>query len=227
MKKKLIPALSLMLVAAVAHADDPTPPQPSSRQVAEAAQGFYDRVDTLQARFTQQYHHRIYQRTQTSTGRLRFDDAGRMRFDYDAPNGKVIVSNGENLVAYEPGDQGEAGQFVKTPVSEDGLHSGFAFLTGRARIMDDYRVRLLDAERYGWSGHVLELRPRAEDPNARRILLYVDGREATFGVVHKIRIDDHEGNRNQFTLRSMQLNRGLGAGAFRYTPPAGSRRIGA
>jgi len=224
MKRHAFTALSLFLVAAIAHADDAEPP--SARSVAEAAQGFYDRVDSLEARFTQRYHHRIYQRTQTSNGRLRVGDAGRMRFDYDAPNGKVIVSNGVNLVAYEPGESGP-GQYLKAPVSEDGLHSGFAFLTGRAHILDDYRVRLLDNERYRWRGHVLELRPRAADPNVRRILLYVDGRSDTFGVVHRVRIDDHEGNRNQFTLRSMRLNRGFGDQAFRFTPPSGARRVGA
>lgn len=224
MKRHALTALSLFLVATIAHADDAEPP--SARSVAEAAQSFYDRVDTLEARFTQRYHHRIYQRTQTSNGRLRVGDAGRMRFDYDAPNGKVIVSNGVNLVAYEPGESG-AGQYLKAPISEDGLHSGFAFLTGRARILDDYRVRLLDNERYRWRGHVLELRPRQADPNVRRILLFVDGRTDTFGVVHRVRIDDHEGNRNQFTLRSMRLNRGLGDRAFRFTPPSGARRVGA
>ncbi len=224
MKRHIFSALSLFLVAAIAHADAPEPP--NARTVAEAAQGFYDQVDTLEARFSQRYHHRIYQRTQTSTGRLRFDDAGRMRFDYDAPNGKVIVSNGVNLVAYEPTDGHGPGQYVKTPVSEDGLHSGFAFLTGRARIMDDYRVRLLNNERYNWRGHVLELRPRAADPNVRRIILFVDGRTDTFGVVHRVRIDDHEGNQNQLTLRSMRLNRDLGASAFRFTPPSGARRVG-
>jgi len=223
MKRHVFTALSLFLIAAIAHADDPE--APSARSVADAAQGFYDRVDTLEARFSQRYHHRIYQRTQTSNGRLRFDDAGRMRFDYDAPNGKVIVSNGVNLVAYEPGERG-AGQYLKAPVSENGLHSGFAFLTGRARILDDYRVRLLNNERYHWRGHVLELRPRAADPNVRRILLFVDGRTDTFGVVHRVRIDDHEGNQNQFTLRSMRLNRGLGSAAFRFTPPTDARRVG-
>lgn len=224
MTRHTLTALSLFLIAAVAHADATEPP--SARSVADAAQSFYDRVDTLEARFSQRYHHRIYQRTQTSTGRLRFDDVGRMRFDYDAPNGKVIVSNGVNLVAYEPGEGG-AGQYLKAPVSEDGLHSGFAFLTGQARILDDYRVRLLDNERYRWRGHVLELRPRAADPNVRRILLFVDGRTDTFGVVHRVRIDDHEGNQNQFTLRSMRLNRGLGDQAFSFRPPAGARRVGA
>jgi outer membrane lipoprotein carrier protein len=223
MTRHAFPALALFLVAAIAHADDPEPP--SARSVADAAQGFYDRVDTLEARFDQRYHHRIYQRTQTSSGRLRVGEAGRMRFDYDAPNGKIIVSNGVNLVAYEPGESG-AGQYVKTPVSEDGLHSGFAFLTGRARILDDYRVRLLNNERYRWRGHVLELRPRAADPNIRRILLFVDGRSDTFGVVHRVRIDDHEGNQNQLTLRSMRLNRGFGDQAFHFTPPSGARRVG-
>ena len=225
MKRRIFSALPLILVAAIAHADGPEPPD--ARAVAEAAQRFYDQVDTLEARFRQRYHHRIYQRTQTSTGRLRFDGSGRMRFDYDNPNGKVIVSDGVNLVAYEPSDGLGPGQYVKTSVSEDGLHSGFAFLTGRARILEDYRVRLLDNQRFRWRGHVLELRPRAQDPNLRRVLLFIDGRSETFGVVHRVRIDDHEGNQNQLTLRSMRLNRDLGPSAFRFEPPAGARRVGA
>ena len=213
--------VALAWVGSVASADAPAQ---SSRDVASAVQSFYDSVDTAQARFRQTYRNRLYQRTQRSTGLLRFDDSGRMRFDYDAPNAKVVVSNGRTLTAYEPGVAGEPGQYVKAPVSEDGLHSGFAFLTGRARIGEDYRYRLLDAERYGWRGHVLELRPKVADPQVRRILLFVDSRAPTYGVVHRVRIDDHDSNSNLFSLGSLRLNRGLAESTFHYAPPANARR---
>ena len=197
-----------------------------ARQVARQVQAFYDQTDTLQARFTQTYYHRLYRRYQRSRGRLVFDKPGRMRFDYDRPNGKVLVSAGGYLTAYEPGDDGEPGQYVKASVAGNAVPSAFAFLTGEARLLDDYRVALLDARRYRWSGHILELRPRRPDPRIRRILLYVDGDPARAGVVHRIRIDDHDGNRNKFELRRMRFNRDVPERVFRYAPPRGSRRVG-
>lgn len=207
------------------HAPDRAAPEPSAVRVARQVQAFYDQTDTLQARFTQTYYHRLYRRYQRSQGRLLFDKPGRMRFDYDRPNGKVIVSDGAHMTAYEPGDDGQPGQYVKTAVGSHALPSAFGFLTGEARLLDDYRVALLDARRYRWSGTILELRPRRPNPQIRRILLYVDGDPARAGVVHRLRIDDHDGNRNKFELRRMRFNRELSPRRFAYAPPAGSRRL--
>lgn len=148
-----------------------------------------------------------------------------MRFDYDRPNGKVIVSDGNYFTAYEPGDDGEAGQFVKAPVGDSSLPRAFGFLTGQGRILDDYRVSLLDSAAYRWSGPVLELRPRRADPQIRRVLLYVDGDSRRPGVVHRIRIDDHDGNRNKFEMRTMRFNRDFSASRFAYNPPRNAHRI--
>ncbi len=219
--------LSCFVITGFAAAQRATP-QPTTAnavRVARQVQAFYDQTDSLQARFTQTYYHRLYRRYQRSTGRLLFDKPGRMRFDYDRPNGKVVVSDGSHLTAYEPGDHGEPGQYVKTTIGNNALPAAFGFLTGQARILDDYRVRLLDARSYRWSGHILELRPRRPNPRIRRILLYVDGDPARAGVVHRLRVDDHEGNRNKFELRRMRFNRDLPERAFRYAPPRGSRRI--
>ncbi|MEM9070645.1 MAG: outer membrane lipoprotein carrier protein LolA [Myxococcota bacterium] len=198
----------------------------SAHQVAREVQAFYDQTDTFQARFTQTYYHRLYQRYQRSRGELAFDKPGRMRFDYDRPNGKVIVSDGRHMTAFEPGDDGDPGQYVKAEMGSNALPAAFGFLTGQGgRILDDYRVRLLNAEDYRWSGEVLELRPRDSDPRIFRILLYVDGDSRRAGVVHRIRIDDHEGNRNHFQLRRMRFNRDIPARRFRYAPPSGSIRL--
>ena len=198
--------------------------QPSDvRTVSARVQAFYDQTETLSARFQQRYASRVYRRSQRAAGRLVFDKPGRMRFDYD--NGKVVVSNGRTLTAYEPGDEGERGQYAQSRVSDDELSSGFAFLTGRARIRQDYRTRLLNAAQYRWRGHILELRPRVADPRVARIILYVDARRGAEGVVHRLRFIDHEGNHNTFTMMGMRFNENVAEDHFVYTPPSGSHRI--
>lgn len=198
------------------------PMSPASR-IAAQVQSFYDRTDTFQTRFSQTYFHAAYRRTERANGELVLDKPGRMRFDYDG--GKVLVSSGTYLTMFDPGDAGEAGQYMKMRSSEDSLHQGFGFLMGSTRIDEDYSYRLLDAQRYGWNGSVLELRPRSSDPRVSRVLLYVDARSGREGVVHRIRIDDHEGNRNTLTFRRMRFNRPVAAARFRYSPPLGSIRM--
>lgn len=191
-----------------------------ARTVAAAVQAFYAQTDTLEARFTQTHHHRVYARTQRSTGRLVLDKPGRLRFDYD--DGKVFLSDGRHFVAYEPGDAGEPGQYAKNAVGASEVPAAFAFLTGDARV-SDYRTRLLSGRSHGWSGPVLELVPRARDPQVRRLVLFVDARLP--GVVHRLRVEDHEGNTNQFELRDVRYDRPVDAARFRFLPPVGSRRV--
>ena len=193
------------------------------RRVAAQVQAFYDQTDTLQARFRQLHYHRLYDRRQSASGRLVLDKPGRLRFDYEG--GKVFVSDGRFLTAYEPGEEGAPGQYVKSPVGEDAIPGAFAFLTGEGRLDRDYTLRLLDADAWRWDGAVLELRPRRPDPQVRRVVLYVDGDPRRAGVVHRIFVQDHEGNRNLFAFHRMRFNRDVSEGRFAFQPPRGARRI--
>lgn len=192
-------------------------------RVAARVQAFYDRTGSLEASFTQSYWHALHRTTQRASGTMALDRPGRIRFDY--ANGKVVASGGRYVTVYEPGDDAEPGQYVKTRTSEESMSSAFGFIMGTARIDEDYTTRLLDAGRYRWSGDVLELRPRTADARVARVLLYVDSRPGREGVVHRLRIDDHDGNRNTLTLRSMRFNRDLGPDRFVFQPPAGSIRM--
>ncbi len=228
---RTIPTLILCLcIASIAAADPPesavglsAPSVDSTLGVAARVQAFYDRTDTLQARFAQSYWHALHRSTQRASGTLVLDQPGRMRFDY--ADGKVVASGGSYVTVYEPGEGGEPGQYAKVRSSEESLSSAFAFVMGTARIADDYHARLLDSARYGWRGDVLELRPRVADPRVRRILLYVDAREGLEGVVHRMRIDDHDGNRNTLTLSGLRFNVEVPSSRFAFNPPAGSTRM--
>lgn len=194
--------------------------------VAGWVQRFYDQTTTLQTSFFQTYYHRMYRRYQRSAGRLRVSKPGRIRFDYARPNGKVIVSDGRLLTLYQPDEENGAGQHVVRPVGEVALPAAFSFLTGEGDLRADYRTRLLSASAYRFRGQILELRPRTLDPNIRRVLLYVDGHASRRGVVHRLRIDDPEGNRNKFEFRRLRFNRSIADDTFAWRPPRGSRPIG-
>lgn len=212
-------------VGSTAPAAAEAPPHADARQVAARVQAFYDQTRNVQARFYQTYYHRLYGRYQRSRGHVAFEKPGRFRFDYARPNGKVIANDGRQLVMYEPGDDGGSGQHAVRDAGRAALPDAFGFLTGTTALGRDFHLRLLDARRWGFDGHVLELRPRQAKAHYRRIILYVDADPKRAGVVHKVRIDDHEGNRNKLELYGMRFNRSLQDGRFAFVPPASSRPI--
>lgn len=195
--------------------------------VAASVQTFYERTKSLRTRFHQTYFHRIYERYDRSEGRVVFSKPGKMRWDYDRPNGKVIVSDGRRLLVYEPGEGREPGQLFEQELSENQLPQVFAFLTGTARLEESFAFRLLDPRRQGFeAGYVLELRPRQATPNYERILFFVAKQEGRpIGVVRRVLIVDSAGNRNRFDFSEMSFNADAADSTFRFAPPANTRRV--
>jgi outer membrane lipoprotein carrier protein len=192
--------------------------------VAARVQTFYDQTTTVQANFQQHFWNRAYDRTQSSHGTVSIQRPGRIRFDYTSPRGKVVVSTPEGFVYYEPGEDGSAGQYMRG--SSEGASVALGFLTGTARLDRDFTLALLPT-RAGAPANtdVLELTPRAADPHFRRVLLYVDQRAATAGVVQRVSIEDHDGNWNRFDFNRPRFNVELPASTFVFTPPSGAREM--
>ncbi len=202
---------------------------PDARTLAAQVQAFYDQTTTVQADFFQTYYHKLYDRYDRSRGTVTFKKPGKMRWDYAQPNGKIIVSDGQRLLVYEPGDHGGPGQLFEQPMNQQQLPAAFSFLTGAGRLENDFTFRLLDPRRQGFSGgYVLELRPRQPTPQYDRILFYVrmvgqGGRQA--GIVQRVLIVDSSGNRNRFDFHGLRFNRNVPDSRFHFEPPAGTRRV--
>lgn len=196
----------------------------TAAEIASAVQTFYDQTTGVRVRFQQDYWANVYHRTTTSRGNLVISRPGRIRFDYTSPSGKVVVSNGTTFTYYEPGEEGETGQYWTG--AADGASTGLGFLTGTARISTDYRASLGE-RRAGTSDDVdvLELVPRRADPHIARLRLYVSNVEATRGVVRRVGIGDHEANWNTFTFSGMEFPDSIAGSTFDYAPPSGAREI--
>ena len=141
-------------------------------------QAFYDQTKSVEATFHQTYFHRLYDKYDRSAGTVEFQKPGKMRWDYAAPNGKVIVSNGKRLLDLRAG----RGQRARSGLRA--RHQRVASCRRRSRSSparaswtNDFTFRLLDAAQQGFAGgYVLELMPKEKSPHYERILFYVDGR---------------------------------------------------
>jgi outer membrane lipoprotein carrier protein len=195
--------------------------------VAALVQAFYDQTRSVEADFHQTYFNKLYGTYDRSRGQVKFQKPGKMRWDYAAPNGKVIASGGKRLVVYEPGEgEGDPGQVFERGIADSELLQALAFLTGSGKLSDDFTFRLLDPAKQGFSaGYVLELMPKKPNPNFERILFYVDGDQKRAGLVHRVLIIDGTGNRNRFDFSKPRFNRTIEAKMFAYQAPKGARRV--
>jgi len=195
-------------------------------QVAATVQSFYDQTKDLSAHFQQTYFNKIYSRTERSQGQVVFKKPGKMRWDYEKPNGKVIVADGKKLLVYEPGQEGEPNQILEQQMGNAQLSNAMAFLMGTGRLADDFSFRELDPTHKQYpGGAVLELQPRKPTPHYARIVFYVSFDPQTRGLVQRIVIIDHNGNRNRFDFSKLKFNGQVPDSRFQFKPPAGTRRV--
>ena len=198
--------------------------------IVTLVQTFYDQTKTLQAEFQQTRYTRLYDRYDRANGKVVFKKPGKMRWDYAQPNGQVFVSNGKQLLIYQPPEEGEKrGQLIERAVDEDQLPSAFSFLTGSGNLEKDFEVRLLEHDNEKFEdGYVLQLIPRRPTPNYEQLVFYVrtlthGGKRA--GVVQRVLIIDSAGNRNRFDFSKLKFNRDVPDKRFSYRPPKGTERV--
>lgn len=196
-----------------------------AKSVAAAVQSFYDQTTTVSAEFQQSYFFKLYQRYEKSKGKVVFQRPGKMRWDYEAPHGKVIVSDAKTLTVYEPGEKGQKGQAFKQNVSDAKLPAAMGFLLGKGDLNKDFDVRLIHSDKLKYDGHVLELRPKKTSPHYKRIVFFVSASDKSQGVVQRVLVLDHEGNRNKFDFSNLRFNKKLGSTTFSWKPPAGTRIV--
>ena len=212
-----------------AAAQENTAQQSSSeaKDIAATVQSFYNQTSGVEAAFHQTYVHKLYNKTERSKGKVLFVKPGKMRWDYAKPNGKVIVTDAEKLLVFEPGDKGEEAQLFESTISEESLPAAFSFLTGAGKLEDNFVFSLVDSKKAGFDkGDVLQLRPKKPSPQYERVLLYVlskDGKST--GIVQRVLIVDNQGNRNRFDFSKFKWNPKSTSKSFKLKVPKGTRRI--
>lgn len=177
---------------------------------------YYNSYSDYTAEFVQTTSHKMFTgKLKRAYGHVKFKKGGLMRWEYNRPEKKFFIYDGQILWVYEP----EVPQIFEGAADTERLRRALAFLTGEGNILKEYRTKTLSSKKFGFDeGHVLGLWPKDKTSPFEHVELYLD--KSTFQVVRSV-VVDRQGNRNRFDFFNMEKNKGLHESVFRFKKPPG------
>jgi outer membrane lipoprotein carrier protein len=199
----------------------PATPRLDVAAVVDRVQKRYDGAEDFRAKFNQTLTNAAFKRKTSSTGEVLLKKPGRMRWNYQTPDPKMYLADGDTLWLYEPEDK----QAFKQDLKTSQLPAALAFLTGKGKLAAEFDISFAKDARVGSPGdYVLALSPKQPQSTVKAIRFVVD--PTTFQVRQSM-ITDGQGNTNDLLFTDIRINTKLGDGTFRWAPPTGTRVIDA
>lgn len=215
------------ILAQVLHPDaseaEPQSPEKSEEAIAaqkaaapyiDSMQNYYDKAITYSAGFTQDYE-TVDGIKKNSSGTVWFKKPGLMRWDYQKPESRFLLSDGKNFWSWEPNYR----QYCRQDLDKSQLPSALSFLSGTGSIRDDFTVSLDKVKGQQVS---LKLIPKEASISFAQIdfeLLMPNAK------VFRVTIHDAMGNINRITLKQPEINAPLEDSSFRFAPPSDAKHI--
>lgn len=206
--------LASILAAAFGGALTAAQALPPAQDVAAALQKKYDTVRDFSADFVHVYEGGVLRRKSTESGTVFIKKPGKMRWNYEKPEKKLFVADGQKIYLYVPADK----QVMVSPVpKEDEATSAVLFLMGKGNLTRDFTVRHGDegtADTY-----VLHLRPRIRQAEYDWLQITVD--RGTLQI-RELTAADAQGGRSTFRFSNFKENTGVADKTFAFTIPRGT-----
>ena|SRR5438093_3998028 len=195
--------LSLLLVLSPA-----TPAQKKdANTLADGVDQTFAKMRDFSADFVHTFEDSLNQKRQEK-GHLSLARDRKMRWEYNYPEEKLLVSNGKTVYWFEPAVQQVTRDDVKN-ISDDQIP--MMFLVGRSGLRDQFKQIDL------FGTQVLRLTPRRKS-DLRQIEIEVD--PASY-LVHRLVLAYSDGSRSEFMFTNIRTNIGLDPELFEFKVPSG------
>lgn len=185
-----------------------------ARKYVDAVQAYYDAAKTYSASFVQDYV-TVDGVKKPSSGVVWFKKPGLMRWDYEKPEARFLISDGDFFWSWEPVYR----QYCKQDLKASQLPTALTFLSGQGKIEDDFNVAV---EKVDGSRVTLRLTPKKSSLSYTKILFEILMPTAK---VYRVTIYDAMGNANKITFKSPEINAELDDSSFKFAPPADASHI--
>ena len=185
-------------------------------QLLKAVETRYNRARTVQVLFEQTY---IVQGrpNKTESGELFLRKPGRMRWQYEAPKGKLFLSDGKQVYLYTPASNRV--EKMKFRGSDD-LRAPLAFLLGE---LDFWR----DFQRFISRPEGADVRITAEPKSDQAPYTEVEFVVTPSNAIRYLRITGQDRSVMEFRFAGEKLNPALAESLFRFAPPPGAEIVDA
>lgn len=193
-------------------------PAPADQTTAlvTKVQAFYDKTQSFESEFTQEFFVKSHNVRKQSKGVVAFAKPGKMDWVYTFPKDNRVVSDGAALKVYDAGNK----QLFEQRVDKSQYPAALAFLTGEGKLADYFTFELHPGTSMNFpGGYVLLGTPKQAHPAYTKVLFYVD---AGTSQVLRVMIIDGQGNRNRFDFTAPKVNLAVQPTRFTFTPPQGT-----
>ena len=182
--------------------------------IAEKVDQRYNRMQTLQAQFSETYSGAGM--TRHESGTLELKKPGRMRWDYTDPRPKMFMTDGKNAWFYVPGEK----QARRAPVKDLGdLKSPLRYLLGKTKLEKEFIGLAVDpnAKPVNPGDIVLRGVPKGMQERVSQTLLEV----TPDGLITRIVVEEMDGSVTEFRFLQQKENVQLADQHFKFVPPTG------
>ncbi|MFQ5656191.1 MAG: outer membrane lipoprotein chaperone LolA [Candidatus Methylomirabilales bacterium] len=183
---------------------------PQGQTVVGRIQIFYEGTRDLTGRFHQRLELAMGH-VEEAWGAFYLKRPGMMRWEYERPERRLVVTDGSTLWAYTPTD----GQVIVQDLKDAVTSVPFDFLMGAGRLTDQFVLKEVTVR---GECYRLVLTPRQPDPLLREMEMEV---EAASLFIRSLALLDSFGNRTVISFSDLLVNSELPADLFSFVPPPG------
>jgi outer membrane lipoprotein carrier protein len=191
----------------------------TGQEVLNEIQNRYEKTNDFEAGFIQEYIGKGMKQSNRGEGKVYFKKKGMMRWDYTAPNQKLI-SDGHNFWYYQPEEKQVLVSDVSSVLKE---RTPLAFLAGEGNLSRDFNfLNLKESVSQKEDSYVIELAPQEPVASLSKLVLTVD--KKTFTVL-QADVFDGLGNLARTRFINIKTNVGISHSFFQFTIPPGTEVI--
>ena len=187
------------------------------RELVDRIQTHYDGVEAFQARFTQRHERRLLRKVVEESGTVFVKKPGRMRWEYETPEEKLFLTNGEKSYFYLPMENQVIISNAPSGAMGMGEGSPFELLVGRSRLTDTFEAFPSDSPPTE-GGVMLSLVPLRPQAGFDEVEIEV---EPSNGQIRRVVLLDAQHNKTEFVFDDIRENVELPESRFRFTVPSG------
>jgi len=188
------------------------------KTLAAAVDAHYNRLQSLEASFTEVYRGAGMDRTESGT--LWLKKPGKMRWEYRSPTEKLFISDGKVVWFYVPADR----QARKQPAKRlEDLRSPLAFLLGKTKLEKELRGLSLAPDVTPIESGDLVLRgvPQAIADQVSEVLLEITPDHE----IRQISLEDVDGSTTEYRFLDQKGDVAVANARFNFQPPPGTEIV--
>ncbi len=187
---------------------------PHAQGVVDRIQTFYEGTRDITGQFFQRVELAMGQ-VEEARGSFYLKRPGMMRWEYERPERRLLVTDGSTLWAYTPADRQVIVQDLRAALAS----VPFDFLVGAGKLTDHFTVRQVTVQ---GDCYRVVLTPHRPDPHLRELEMEV---EATTLYIRTLVLQDPYENRTRMDFSDLRVNSDLSVNLFSFVAPPGVKTL--